>query len=156
LLCEKELPGSIRARIGLHMQRATILDRLVVEVHLLQCLETAALVHERAVHWSYIVGGVTCINAGASGKIERRHTVGASDASTGGRTAVDVLLVAQFVIVVSGVIALPCEKWLQTLLTACVHRQKLLTIFSRKVTEQLRLRRCRDDHRRIWNVSGAG
>ena len=49
-------------------------------------------------------------------------------ASTGRSTAVDVLFVAQFVVAVRGVVALAGKEWLQAVLAADVHRQKLLAV----------------------------
>src|SRR5215468_2072472 len=72
------------------------------------------------------------------------------------RAAVDVLLIAQLVVVIGGVIALSCKKRLQTILATSVHRQKLFTIFPREIVEQLQQRRSWDDHCWIWNVPCAG
>ena len=98
-------------------------------------MEAAALVHEgnAAVVRSYIVCRVTCIHARAGRKIEGRASSGAADASTRRRATVDVLLVAQFVIVVRCVVTLPGKERLQAVLAANVHGQKLLTILAREV-----------------------
>src|SRR5262249_50552462 len=111
---------------------------------MLQRLKAAALVHERAVHWSYVIGGVTRINACACRKIEWRVARKAANSIASRRAAVDVLLIAQLVVVVGGIIALSCEKRLQTILATGVHWQKLFAIFPREIVEQLRLGRSWD------------
>src|SRR5262249_22647296 len=98
-------------------QHAAIFDRLVVEVHLLQCLETAALVHEGAVVRSDVVCRITRVNASACEKIERRHTGSAANFAASRCAAPDVLTVALFVVIICGVSALSREKRLHALLS---------------------------------------
>src|SRR5262249_21763174 len=130
---------AIGAWIGRNIQRAAIFHWLVVEINLLQLLEAAALVHKgnAAVIRSDIVRRESRIAARTGGKIERRHAGGTAHSCAGRSTAINVLFVSQFVVVVRSIIALPCEKWLQTLLAAAVHRKKLFAILPRKIVEQL-------------------
>ena len=137
LLSEVELACAVRAWIRRRIDQATLFHRLVVLENLLQHLKASALVHERnaAVVWSHIIDRITCIYACTGEKIEGRTTGGTADASTGRSTAVNVLLVTQFVVVIRGVVALAGEEWLQAVLAADVHGHKLLAIFAREVIE---------------------
>src|SRR5262249_21762918 len=143
LLSEVELASAVGARIRRRINQATLAHRLVVLENLLQSLKATALVHEgnTPVVGSYIIGRITCVHARAGGKIEGRAAGGAAGPSPGRSAAVNVLLVAQFVVVIRGVVALAGEEWLQAVLAADVHGQKLLAIFAREVIEQLRLSR---------------
>src|SRR4029453_16859802 len=124
LLGEEEVSRAVRARLARRIQRAAIFHRLIVEVDLLQLLEAAAFVHEgnTSVVGCDIIRGVTCINARAGRKIERRISSQAAHLATSRRATVDVLLIAQLVVVAGGVVALSCKEWLQTLLPTHVHR----------------------------------
>src|SRR5262249_700000 len=95
-------------------------------------------------------------NACACRKIEWRVARKAANSIASRRAAVDVLLIAQLVVVVGGIIALSCEKRLQTILATGVHWQKLFAIFPVEIVEQLRLGCSWDDYRRIWDVPCAG
>src|SRR5262249_3891853 len=137
LLGEVELTRTVRAWIQGRIDKATFFGRLVVLENLLQYLEAAALIHEgnAAVVWRYIIGWVTGIDASPGGKVERRAAGRATDTSASRSATVNVLFVAQFVVVVCGVITLPCEKWLQAVLATNVYRKKLFAIFAREVIE---------------------
>src|SRR5262249_50190783 len=122
LLGEVELLGAVRARIRRSADNAAILDRLVVQIHVLQGLEARGLVHEAAEagqgRCRKRIRGVVSIT-GIAGSIRarintaaRRH-VGAgraADGAAGGSAAVDILAVAQLVVVVWRVIALACVE----------------------------------------------
>src|SRR5262249_6972477 len=62
---------------------------------------------------------------------------GTSHRAAGWSAAIDILPIAQFVVVTERVIALARIKALQTILAARVHRQKLLAIFLAVVIKQL-------------------
>ena len=72
---------------------------------------------------SHIIDRITRICACTGEKIEGRTTGGTADAPTGRSTAVNVLLVTQFVIVIRGVVTLAGEEWLQAVLAADVYGQ---------------------------------
>src|SRR4029077_10362359 len=87
---------------------------------------------------------------------EGRHSSEAANPAACRRAPVDILFVAEFVIVIGRVVALAHEKWLKTILAAGVYGKKLLAIFAREIIKQLRIGCGRHRHRRVRNVSSAG
>ena len=156
-LSEVELTGAVRARVRRRIDQSAFFHRLVVLENLLQRLQAAALVYKRhaAVVRRDVVRTDSRIHTCAGGEIEGRADGRAADGAASRRAAVDVLFVAQFVIVIGRVVALAREKGLKAVLPAGVHRQKLLAIFAREVAKQLRLRGCRVRRRWIRNVPRA-
>src|SRR5262249_4599054 len=72
-------------------------------------------------------------------RVDSRARWHIADGSTRRSTAVDVLPVAQLMIVIQGVIALRGKKGLQTILSTAVDGQELLTVLAGIIREELRL-----------------
>src|SRR4029077_19911573 len=152
-LSEVELTGAVRARIRGHVDQTAFCRRLVVLENLLQPLEAAAPVHKwhAAVVRRDIDRAHSRVHTCTGHEIEGRHSGEAANSQARWRAAVDILFVAEFVIVIGRVIALPSEKWLKTILAADVYRKKLLAIFAREIIKQLRIGCARHRHRRVRN-----
>src|SRR5262249_12466497 len=94
--------------------------------------EAARFVHERAACID-IIGTYASIYSGSGTEAKGCNAGIAADGTTGWGAAVDILLVSQLMIVVSGVIALPSEQGQQASLAPYVHGQELLEILPGEV-----------------------
>src|SRR5262249_22299996 len=131
-LREEELRRAVGARVAGRVVKAALAYRLVVEINLGERLEAKGLVYEQSGGVG-VVGGHTRVHAGARGHF--------GDRPGRSRGRVDVLAVAEFMVVIERIVALRGKKRLEAVLAAGIHRDELLAIFPRIVVIELRLPR---------------
>src|SRR5262249_9595010 len=123
-----KLFGSVRARIrrrtdsSAEAGAAIFFHRLIIQEHLLQRLKSRGAVH--------VIGTAVFRVVDRAPRLHARPRGHVAHVSPGWRPAVDVLAVAEFMIVQQRVIALAGEEVPETRLPAWIYRQKLFTILS--------------------------
>src|SRR5262249_27434095 len=124
LLCEEKPLRALRTRLARRDDRAAIGDRLVTQEDILVCSEAGRPVHVigQGAIYVILVAGVAAAVVSRVDTAAGRHVVEcrAADRPSSRRAAVDVLPIAEFVVVPRRVVALRGVKYLQAVLAARV------------------------------------
>ena len=143
LLGGVEALAAVRARVAWSVDRSAVGDGLIVDEHVAERLESNGAVHDvrgRGVHVvdvAQVAGTVVAgVNAASGWHVGASR---ATDGTAGRRATIDILAVAELVVVPGGVVALGGVEIAQGALSAGVHRQEVLPILLLIVGFQLGL-----------------